>query len=72
MDMITKNVKRVRLNTNSASDKRYRWFNRIQMFILRYFNTKHDINKFILLLQKGVYVYKFMDDCKRKKCPQRF
>ena len=32
----------------------------------QFFNTyefsNHDINKFILLLQKGVYPYKYMDD----------
>ena len=35
----------------------------------RFFNTykcsDHDNNKFILLLQKGVYPYKYMDDWKK-------
>ena len=28
-------------------------------------NSNHDINKFILLLQKGVYPHEYMDDWKK-------
>ena len=27
--------------------------------------SNHDVSKFILLLQKGVYPYKYIDDCKK-------
>ena len=27
--------------------------------------SNNDINKFILLLRKGVYPYEYMDDCKK-------
>ena len=33
-----------------------------ELFFNTYKLSDHDINKFILLLQKGVYPYKYMDD----------
>ena len=33
-----------------------------QLFFNTYKFSNHDINKFILLLQKGVYSYEYMDD----------
>ena len=53
-----KNVKRVELNTKAAAA-----FLERGAFLIYTKFTNHDINKFILLLPKGVYPYKYMDDC---------
>ena len=71
-----KKVKLAELNTNIATFFFKRWFNIIKMFMLQqeiskkfdeiiYKFSNHDINMFILLLQKGVYPYEYTEDCKK-------
>ena len=36
-----------------------------KLFLNIYKFSNHDIIMFILLLQKGVYPYEYMDDCKK-------
>ena len=62
----------IKLNVNARDDKKCKTcgikykgcgcFPGKRSFFNIYKFTNHDINKFILLLSKGVYPYKYMDD----------
>ena len=39
--------------------------NKIYLYILHVFYCNEDINKFVLLLKKGVYLYEYMDSWER-------
>ena len=72
--MIIKNVKHVELHTKIVSAALniqtfkmiYYYTNVEQMFKQAIcFNKLICFNKFILMLQKGGYLYEYLDDCKR-------
>ena len=59
--MVVKNAKRVELNTKAVKFVE----NLKNRFANTYNFSNHDINKFILLLRKGVYPHEYIDDWKK-------